>query len=69
MYMDVCTWASCLFLNTKKNEPCYVDAANLFSIVDEDLFNRVQEVIGARTPVNVTKNTFRDEFPLRGFLI
>ena len=39
---------------------------SLEPIIDEGLFLRVQEVMNGRKPINTTKNSFREEFPLRG---
>jgi site-specific DNA recombinase len=38
------------------------------SILDENLFWEVQDILNGRTPKNTTKKKMKDELPLRGFL-
>lgn len=57
-----------LYIPGYKDEPATYVRGRHKGIVDEALFARVQQVIGRRSPVNTTKSTCREEFPLRGFL-
>lgn len=61
-------YAGRLFVPAFKDESeCYIKGTHE-PIIDEGLFLKVQEIINGRKPINTTKNTCREEFPLRGFL-
>lgn len=61
-------YAGRLFVPAFKDErECYIKGGHE-AIIDEALFLKVQDIINGRTPANTTKNTCREEFPLRGFL-
>jgi site-specific DNA recombinase len=61
-------YAGRIYIPAYKDEgECYTKAAH-DPIVEEALFFKVQDIIKGRKPINSTKSTCREEFPLRGFL-
>ena len=61
-------YAGRLYIPAFKDESeCYVKALHE-AIIDEMLFVKVQDIIAGNKPLNTTKSTCREEFPLRGFL-
>jgi site-specific DNA recombinase len=59
-------YAGRIYIPAFKDEgECYIKAHD--PIVEDSLFFKVQDING-RKPINTTKTTCREEFPLRGFL-
>lgn len=46
---------------------CYIKSLHE-PLIEEELFFKVQDIVNGKKPINTTKNTCREEFPLRGFL-
>ena len=61
-------YAGQLFIPPFKDEQGGYVKARHEPIVEESLFYKVQDVINGNRPSNTSKNTAREEFPLRGFL-
>jgi site-specific DNA recombinase len=61
-------YISKIFVPAYKEEPAYYSTGIHEPIVDEDVFLQVQDILRGRAPNRPTKNTVRDELPLRGFL-
>ncbi len=51
-----------------KDEPSYYAKAIHEPLISEELFFRVQDILEGRSPNRPTKNTLKEQLPLRGFL-
>ena len=61
-------YISKIFVPAYREEPAYYSTGIHEPIVDEEVFLQVQDILRGRAPNRPTKNTVKDELPLRGFL-
>ena len=57
-----------IFVAAYKDEPSYYAKALHEPLISDELFFQVQDILDGRTPSRPTKNTMKEQLPLRGFL-
>lgn len=62
------TYIGKVYVPAYKDEPSYYTKGIHEPLISEELFYEVQDILEGRSPNRPTKNTMKEELPLRGFL-